>query len=223
MGRLIAIEGIDGSGKGTQTALLEEYLRGRGLPVRKISFPNYESESSAPLRMYLGGQISPDPGAVGAYAASSFFAVDRYISFKQDWERDYREGKILLADRYVTSNITHQMTKLPKAEWQNFAGWLCDYEYVRLGMPKPDLVVYLDMHPAVSQKLLLRRYQGDEGKRDIHEGNTEYLTRCREAALYAAKGLHWEVVRCFDEAALTPLPVEDIARQVRALTAAVLG
>lgn len=195
-GKLIVIEGLDGSGKGTQAQALVENLAARGLQVRKISFPNYGSDASALVRMYLGGQFGTDPGDVNAYAASTFFAVDRYASFKQDWGEFYRQGGILVADRYTTSNAVHQCSKLPREEWDSFLAWLFHFEYTLLGIPAPDSVIYLNVEPDVSQRLMTSRYQGDESRKDIHEGNLPYLNRSREAAEYCAKTLGWKEIRC---------------------------
>lgn len=196
MGKLIVIEGLDGSGKGTQAAKLVEQLCAQGKRVRKISFPNYASDSSALVKMYLGGQFGKEPGDVNAYAASTFFAVDRFASFKQDWGEFYTQGGILVADRYTTSNAVHQCSKLPKAQWDEFLDWLFHFEYTLLGIPAPDTVIYLNVDPAVSQKLMTGRYQGDESKKDIHEGNLPYLDRSRQAAQYCSRKLGWKEITC---------------------------
>lgn len=195
-GKLIAIEGLDGSGKATQAGLLCGALSGKGAGVRKVSFPNYEEPSSALVRMYLNGEFGKNPNDVSAYAASSFYAVDRYASYKKHWCGDYRGGALIVADRYTTSNIVFQLSKLPREQWGGFIAWVEDFEYDKLGLPKPDLTLYLDMPPAVSQKLMLGRYHGDEKKKDIHERNTAFLDACRVSAAYAADRLGWKVIRC---------------------------
>lgn len=197
-GSLIVLDGLDGSGKQTQTGLLYERLRGLGKPVRAVSFPDYDQPSSALVKQYLAGEFG-QADDVNAYAASSFYAVDRYASYQKFWKQDYVSGYTILADRYATSNLIHQMSKLPREQWPAFHAWMEDYEYGKLGLPRPDFVIYLDMHPAVSKKLLSARYGGDESKRDIHEANLRYLARCRECALYAAEAFGWHVVRCSDE------------------------
>ena len=196
MGKLIVIEGLDGSGKGTQASELVKNLTERGEKVRKISFPNYSSDSSALVKMYLGGQFGTDPSDVNAYAASTFFAVDRYASFKQDWGKFYESGGILVADRYTTSNAVHQCSKLPQAHWEEYLDWLFHFEYALLGIPAPDTVIYLNVEPEVSQRLMTGRYQGDESKKDIHEGNLAYLNRSRQAAEYCSKKLGWKEITC---------------------------
>ena len=141
------IEGLDGSGKQTQAGLLRASLIERGADLRSVSFPRYGSASSALVRMYLGGRFGSDPGDVNAYAASAFYAVDRYASCKEDWGAFYESGGTVLADRWTTSNAVHQCSKLPREEWDSYLEWLYGFEYGLLGVPEPDLVVYLDMDP----------------------------------------------------------------------------
>ncbi len=193
---IIVLEGLDGSGKSTQFDRLAQYLKSRGVKLRAISFPDYDNPSSALVKMYLGGEIAGSAGAVNAYAASSFYAVDRYASFKQFWEKDYNEGSLILAARYVTSNCIYQMTKLPEEQWDSYLEWLEDYEYDKLGLPRPDKVIFLDMPIEISQKLLSDRYKGDESKKDIHEADVSYLYACRRAALFTAEKQGWAVIEC---------------------------
>lgn len=212
MGKLIVIEGLDGSGKATQAKLLCENLQAQGLPVRKISFPNYESDSSALIKMYLAGQFGQNPGDVNAYAASAFFAVDRFASYKQDWGRFYREGGVIVADRYTTSNAVHQCSKLPEAQWDGYLKWLFDFEYRLMGIPAPDVVVYLSVDPEVSQRLMTGRYDGDESKKDIHEANAGYQGRSRAAAQYCSRTLGWQQIDCCDAHGMRP--IEDIQQEL---------
>ena len=211
-GKLIVVEGTDGSGKATQTAALLSALEKAGKPVRALSFPCYSSDSSALVRMYLRGDFGERPESVNGYAASSFYAVDRYASYKLDWEKDYQEGKILVADRYVTSNAVYQMAKLPQAEWDAYREWLADFEYNRLGIPRPDRVIYLDVRPQTSAALMRMRYAGDESKKDIHEKNLEYQMICRRAALYCAEKEGWKQIICDHEGVMRP--VEEIAKEL---------
>lgn len=196
MGRLIVIEGLDGSGKGTQAALLLKRLRESGKDVFEIDLPNYADNSSALVKMYLAGEMGNHPGDVNAFAASTFFAVDRYASFKKFWSKEYESGKIIVANRYTTSNACHQMTKLEKKDWDSFLSWLFDFEYVKLGIPEPDCVVFLDMPVETSQKLLEKRYNNDESKKDVHERDIDYLNHCRDAAIYACEKLGWKRIVC---------------------------
>ncbi len=211
---LVVLEGLDGSGKGTQAKLLAEALVCRGVPLRPVTFPDYSSPSSSLVKMYLNGEFGAEPGDVNAYAASAFYAVDRFASFRKGWGGDYRQGKLILCDRYATSNMVYQMGKLPRAEWDGYLAWMEDFEYQKLGIPRPDLVLYLDMPIEVSQKLLLQRYQGDSGKKDIHESHLAFLRSCGECARYAGQRLGWKVVSCAKGG--EPLPVEEIHRAVLA-------
>ena len=211
-GKLIVIEGLDGSGKATQAARLRETLAANGLPVRQVSFPVYESDSSALVQMYLAGAFGSDPGDVNAYAASSFYAVDRFASYKSDWGSFYRDGGIIIADRYTTSNAIHQCSKLPEGEWDGFLKWLFDYEYGLLGIPAPDLVLYLRVDRDVSQALMTGRYQGDETKKDIHERNSAYLSRSEQAALYCAEKLNWQTISCTGGGQMRS--IEDIGAEI---------
>lgn len=212
MGKLIVIDGLDGSGKSTQLNRLEEYLNHQNATYRQISFPDYAEPSSALVKMYLAGEFGTSADAVNAYAASSFYAVDRYASYKKFWENDYNQDVPIIAARYATSNAIHQMSKLPKAEWDSYLEWLQYYEYELLGLPKPDAVIFLDMPLHIAQKLMSGRYQGDESKKDIHERDLAYLQQCRESALYAAKKCGWHVISCGegDE----PLAPEIITKQL---------
>lgn len=195
-GKLIVVEGLDGSGKGTQAKLLAENLAAMGRPVRKISFPDYDSDSSALVKMYLRGEFGKDPSDVNAYAASTFYAVDRFASFKKDWGKFYADGGIVVADRYTTSNAVHQCSKLPEDQWAHYLDWLFDFEYHLMGIPEPDMVIYLKVDPQVSQKLMTGRYAGDESKKDIHEGNLDYLNRSRLAANHCSRVLGWREIEC---------------------------
>lgn len=212
MGKLIVIDGLDGSGKSTQLGLLETYLKNNGMAYRQISFPDYDQPSSSLVKMYLAGEFGEAADSVNAYAASSFYAVDRYASYKKFWEKDYQNGIPIIAARYTTSNAIHQMAKLPKSEWDSYLAWLEYYEYVQLGLPRPDQVIFLDMPLHIAQRLMSGRYAGDESKKDIHERDLAYLRQCRESALYAAEKSGWQVICCGegDE----PLPPENITRKL---------
>ena len=214
-GRLLVIEGLDGSGKATQAKLLAAHLAESGRRVMEITFPDYESDSSALVKMYLSGQFGDKPDDVNPYAASSFYAVDRYASYKTKWGSFYEAGGIVIADRYTTSNAVHQCSKLPLEQWDDFLRWAFDYEYRLLGLPAPDAVVYLQVDPAVSQKLMTGRYHGDESRKDVHEKDIEYLARSRRAAEYCAAHLGWATVHCTENGAMRT--IEEIQAEVRAL------
>ena len=218
MGKLIIFEGLDGSGKGTQTELACQSLRQKGYDPLKITFPDYESESSALVKMYLSGQFGQKPYDVNAYAASTFYAVDRYASYKTSCGAAYRSNSLIISDRYTTSNAVHQCSKLPPMHWDGFLEWLFDFEYKKLGLPAPDAVIYLAVDPDVSQRLIAERYNGDQTKMDIQEKDTEYLARSRAAAEYCARKLGWKRIECTTVAdgVKTIRSVEDIHAEVLA-------
>lgn len=212
MKKLIIIEGLDGSGKSTQIALLEKYFENLSVPFKKIKLPDYESPSSTLVNMYLGGEFGSNADDVNAYAAGAFYAVDRFASYKLNWGKDYENGKLILADRYATSNLIYQMEKIERDEWDEFIEWTSDFEYNKIGIPKPDLVIFLDMPVEVSQRLMTSRYNGDEGKKDVHEVNVEFLNKCRESAFYAAEKQNWKIVSCSDGE--NPLPIDEIHNKI---------
>lgn len=201
-GKIIVLDGLDGCGKSTQFEVLGKLLREQGKTVKSISFPMYDKPSAALVKMYLQGDFSETPDGVNAYAASSFYAVDRYANYKLDWEKNYCAGEWILASRYTTSNAIHQMSKLPPEQWDSYLAWLEEYEYEKLGLPKPDLVLFLSLPLELSQQLLSKRYDGDVSKKDIHEADLQYLAQCDRAARYASEKLGWCRVECSDGATL---------------------
>ena len=210
-GKLIIIEGLDGSGKSTQIEILRKRAQQAGKQVRQVKFPNYAEDSSALVRAYLAGELG-SLHEINAYAASVLYSVDRYATFRRHMKEDYDNGCIFLLDRYTTANMYHQTTKLPKEEWDSFLDWLEDLEYGKMGLPKPDLVLYLDMRPQTAKKLMENRYHGDESKKDLHEADFSYLLSCRDAALYAAQCCGWEVLSCCDGE--SPLPIDTISQMI---------
>lgn len=211
-GKIIVIEGLDGSGKATQSELLFEELRKSGKRVRKLSFPDYGSLSSGPVRMYLNGEFGKHPDDVDSYAASVLYAVDRFANFRSVWKEDYENGVIFVCDRYTTSNEVFQTSKLPKEQWDEYIHWLEEFEYGLMGIPKPSLVLFLNMSEECSARLLEKRYGGDEAKKDIHEQDEEYQKRCRQAALYCADTLGWKKIDCDENDTL--LSIEEIHSKV---------
>ncbi len=210
---LIVLEGLDGCGKSSQLDLVAKELS-KNHKVKKISFPDYDKPSSTLVKMYLDGELSDNPDGVNAYAASTFYAADRYASFKQYWEEDYNNNTIIIAGRYSTSNAIYQASKVEQNKRDEYLDWLDDYEYNRLALPRPDCVIFLNMPLEVSQKLLLKRYEGDEGKKDLHEAHLEYMNRCRECAMYSAEKFGWTVVNCANADNTAPLSKEDITAKL---------
>ncbi|MBR3356212.1 MAG: deoxynucleoside kinase [Oscillospiraceae bacterium] len=195
-GKLIVIEGLDGSGKATQSRLLFDELQKRGVQVGKLSFPDYESLSSGPVRMYLNGEFGDDPDDVDCYSTSVLFAVDRFCSYRSSWKKQYETGTVFVCDRYTTSNEVFQISKLPESEWNQYIHWLEQFEYEMLGIPRPDCVLFLNMSEECSARLLEKRYGGDESKKDIHERDEGFQKRSRQAALYCADKLGWTQIIC---------------------------
>ena len=213
MGKFIAIDGLDGSGKGTQSQLLVDKLRSEGKRVRVISFPVYESDSSTFVKMYLEGRLGKKPSDTNAYAASMFFASDRYVSYRMDWQRDIEDpDTIVVANRYTTANAVHQLSKLPRSEWEEFLAWLWDFEFKKLGLPEPNLVLYLELPPVLSLSLVKSRSDSTGQKMDIHELDTAYMDKCYEAALYSCKALGWKQIRCYEGDEIRTR--EDIAEEI---------
>ncbi len=215
MGKLIVIEGLDGSGKSTQTPILANELISQGKDVRVISFPDYESDASMLVRMYLAGEFGKKPDDVNAYAASTFYAVDRYASYVRDWKAFYEKpDSVILATRYVSANEIHQLAKLDRDDWNDFADWVEDFEFQKLGIPRPDLVLYLDMKYEIALRLVSGRSEKTGQKKDIHELDEVYMERCHKAAAYAAGKLGWKTVVCHD--GKEPLSQQEIAEKILA-------
>ncbi len=206
--KLIVIEGLDGGGKTTQIELIKKAYP----DFRYITFPNYDSSSGKIVKSYLNGDYGEADSSVSAYTASCFYAVDRYTSYKTDWEKDIKEGRTVISARYVSSNAMYQMTKLAEEKWDGYLNWLYDLEYNKFGMPKPDATLFLDMPTDISRKLLLKRYGGDEKKLDIHESNLRFMKDCRKAAEYVAKKEGWIMISCAEGG--EPLPIESIHQTI---------
>ncbi len=205
MGKLIVFEGTDGTGKSTQLALLAKRLQQQGIDFRKLQFPQYLEPSSALIRMYLNGEFGSNPSDVNAYAASTFYAVDRFASYQRVWKDYYSQGGLMLSDRYTTSNAVHQGGKVPDAERTAFFAWLYDFEYVRMGLPKPDLVICLDLEVELAEQLMRNREQKLGTQPDIHEKDLQYLRRCRQVAREAADYFGWSVIPCEKGGVLRPV------------------
>lgn len=219
-GTLIVLEGIDGSGKETQASLLEKKLKEKGREVMHISFPDYESPSSALVKMYLKGDFGKNPEDVTPYAASLFYAVDRFASYRMKWKDFYQRGGIIIADRYTTSNMVHQMTKYEdKKERKDFLSWLEKTEYEELELPVPDLVILLDIPLAVSENLVKERAR-QGGSMDIHEQHLDYLRKCHDAYQELVSLYGWKRIPCTEEGKLRT--IEDIGKDVEKAAAEVM-
>lgn len=216
MGKLIVIEGTDGSGKSTQFRLLTQRLERENRQFQKLVFPQYDKPSSALIRMYLGGEFGSKPSDVNAYAASTFYAMDRYASFKQVWGAWYENGGTIISDRYTTSNAVHQASKEPEDRQAEFLTWLYDFEHTRLGLPKPDLTIYLDVPTDFTEKLLRHREADTHTKADIHEQDMAYLATCRRTGRTAAAFYGWKVIECVRDGKMRS--IEDIHEEIYRLT-----
>lgn len=216
MGKLIVLEGTDGSGKSTQLQMLTGRLRQAGREFRQLRFPQYDQPSSALIRMYLGGEFGSNPGDVNAYAASTFYAVDRYASYVRSWRDYYLGGGLLVSDRYTTSNAVHQAGKVPPAERPEFLRWLYELEYEKMGLPRPDLVLCLNMPVELTLELMRRRERETGTHADIHERDAAYLSGCHQMAMEAAAYYGWTVIDCARDNRVRPAEeiAEEIAQQV---------
>ena len=212
MGKLIVIEGTDGSGKSTQFKLLTERVAREGHEFQRLVFPQYQEESSALIRMYLGGQFGTKPSDVNAYAASAFYAVDRFASYKKVWGQWYENGGLVLSDRYTTSNAVHQASKEPEEKQAEFLKWLYEFEYDKLGLPAPDLVIYLDVPTDFTEKMMRSREAATNTHADIHEQDLTYLATCRRTGKAAAKFYNWTVIDCVRDGAMRS--IEDIHEEI---------
>lgn len=212
-GKLIVLDGTDGSGKSTQFRLVKQALERRRVPFRTMAFPRYQEESSALVRLYLSGAFGSRPDDVNPYAASTFYAVDRYAGYKQDWGDWYESGGLLLSDRYTTSNAIHQGAKLPAGQREAFFRWLEDFEFARLGLPRPDLVLWMDLPIPLAVRNLRRRETDTRTSADLHEADTAYLTACYESAAQAAAFYGWQRVACAGRAG-QQRPAEEIQEEI---------
>lgn len=214
-GKLIIIEsGSDASGKATQTKRLFERLSEENSNIRKVEYPNYDSESSALVKMYLRGDFGNNASDVDPYISSTFFAADRYASFKTEWEEFYNNGGIVIADRYTTSNMVHQASKMNEKDRDKYLDWLVDYEFNLYKIPEPDCVIFLDVPIEFSQKLMENRKNKitGEDKKDIHESDIEYLTKSYNNALYIANKYNWKKINCVKDGNLRS--IDDIHDEI---------
>jgi dTMP kinase len=217
LGQIIVIEGSDGGGKATQSRLLYEYLKKVNNNVMALSFPDYESPSSALIKMYLNGDFGLTPDDVNPKTASVFYASDRYASYCVKW-REFHEkpDSVLIFDRYVTSNMVHQAAKLTDtSEKEEYLDWVYNLEYEIMGLPLPDRVIFLNMPPEYAGFLMSERpnkiTNGD--KKDIHEADPEYLRKCYENAVFVASKYKWDEVKCVSGGKIRT--AEDIHHEIK--------
>lgn len=211
-GKLIVLEGIDGSGKSTQFRLLAERLENNGLPIKKLVFPRYSEPSAALIKSYLAGDFGKSPGDVSPYAASTFFFVDRYASYKSDWGEFYKNGGTIICDRYTTSNAIHQTAKLPVDEQEAFLDWLYDFEFRLMELPKPDLVLYMDIDLKTCMAQMKLRQESTNTSGDIHETHADYLASCLSAGSLAADKLGWQRISCLENSSMRS--IEEIGNDI---------
>lgn len=211
MGKLIVFEGLDGSGKETQTKILTEKLIKKNFNVKRVEYPNYKEEYSSLVRLYLSGKISKNLFEVNSYATAGFYAADHYLTFEKNWKENYLKNYVIVADRYVSSNAIYQMAKLKNSEWESFLNWLYDYEFFKLKLPRENFLIYLDVDLNVSKSLIRKRNE----KKDIHEENFLYLEKCKKAALFLAKKFNWCVLKCCEDGKM--LSIEEIAKKIELL------
>jgi len=212
MGKLIVLEGIDGSGKSTQFKMLCSKLEETGTEFKRIVFPQYSEPSSALIKMYLGGEFGASPDDVNAYAASTFYAVDRFASYTKTWKSYYAKGGVLLSDRYTTSNAIHQASKVSEGERKAFFDWLYDFEFGLMGLPEPDAVIYMDVPLETAVRQMRKREAETHTKGDIHETDNSYLSKCCECGIQAAEHYGWKKIRCTTDGIMRP--AEEISNEI---------
>jgi len=223
-GKLVIIEGVDSSGKATHSEMLYERLLRESKKVKKVEFPNYSSDSSALVKMYLNGEFGDKPEDVNPYAASVFFAIDRFASYKTLWKGFYDDGGIIVSDRYTMSNMIHQAVKIKDAdEKKAFLDWLWDLEFIKLGIPVPDCVIFLDMPPEQALSLMENRKNKITGssQKDIHEKNIEYLQKSYKNACDIAKVYDWNYVCCVKDGSIRS--IDDIHEEIYSIVQQVIA
>ena len=199
MGKLFVIDGTDGSGKQTQFELLTNRLKENNIDFRTTNFPNYDSPSSSLVKMYLSGEFGENAKDISPYIASTFYAVDRYATFKKDFEEYYNNGGLIIADRYTTANMVHQAGKIyDKEERDKFLDWLSDFEFGLYGLPKPTEVFFLNMPVETALELIKDRENkfSHKAEKDIHEKDKNHLIDAHTAACYVAKKYNWFEIDC---------------------------
>ena len=215
MGKLIVIEGTDSSGKETQTRKLYERLEKEITNVRKLSFLNYKSPACEPVKMYLAGAFGDNALDINPYPVSTMFAIDRYASYKMEWEKFYQDGGIIVTDRYTTSNMVHQASKIESIDKKNeYLDWLEELEYSKMGIPRPDLIIFLNMPTETAAELMAQRKNKITGEdiKDIHEKDISYLKKSYENACNIAKKYNWLEIKCVENGRLKT--IDEIGKEI---------
>lgn len=215
MGKLFVIDGTDGSGKQTQFDKLKQRLKQDNIDYKVVSFPNYDSPSSALVKMYLSGEFGNNAKDVSPYIASTFYAVDRFATYKKDFEDYYKNGGIILADRYTTANMVHQAGKIDDLnERDKFLNWLEDFEFRMFGLPRPSEVFFLNMPPEKSLELMKDRENkfSHTQVKDIHEKDANHIIASYNAACYVSKKYGWYKVDCIKDGELRS--IDDIHNEI---------
>lgn len=215
MGKLFVIEGTDSSGKQTQLEELKRRFEKEKIEYKSVSFPNYESNSSELVKIYLSGELAENPKEISPYIASTFYAADRYVTFKREYEKYYNNGGIILADRYTTSNMVHQAGKIEDAEERKkFLDWLWDFEFNLYGLPVPTQIIFLNMPTEYAIKLMKNRKNKftNEEKKDIHERNLEHLKDAYNEALKVSKKYNWYEIKCIKDNRIST--IDDIHEEI---------
>lgn len=216
----LVIEGIDGAGKETQTRLLKEYLTSIGKKVITQSFPNYESDSSKPVKMYLDGKLSPNASDIDAYQSSALFAIDRFCTMKE-LQKQIDSDTVVVFDRYVSSNMLHQGGKIKdEKELEKYLKWLEDFEFNLMKVPKPDKIFFLAVTPEMSKKLFEKR---GVAEKDVHKTDPEHLKNAYNTGMKICKMFNWEIINCEDEGKGELRTREDISKEIQDKVNAVLN
>lgn len=223
MGKLIVIEGTDSSGKETQTRKLYERLEKEITNVIRLSFPNYKSPACEPVKMYLAGAFGDNALDINPYPVSTMFAIDRYASYKMEWEKFYQDGGIIVTDRYTTSNMVHQASKIESIDKKNeYLDWLEELEYSKMGIPRPDLIIFLNMPTETAAELMAQRKNKITGEdiKDIHEKDISYLKKSYENACNIAKKYNWLEIKCVENGRLKT--IDEIGEEIFSIVKKIL-
>lgn len=215
MGKIFVIEGTDGSGKQTQVQKLQERFDKEKIDYKMVSFPNYNSPTSALVKMYLAGEFGENAQEISPYIASTFYAVDRYGTYQKELKEYYENGGIIIADRYTTANMVHQAGKIKDdTEREKFLEWLYDFEFNIYKLPKPTKAFFINMPPEYALKLIENRANKftNEQTKDIHERDKNHIVNSYEAACKVVDKYNWYNVKCVSNGEIRS--IEDIHEEI---------